>query len=265
MIPPTPMTPPTPIRYVFVGGLHRSGTTLLARCLEAHPEVRGLSHAPVPEGEGAYLQGAIPHTARHGIPGAFAQDEAQHLAEGGPYDTLEVRDRLRSDWEPWFAPGGAWRVEKSPVNLLRARLYQALFPASQFVFVVRHPVASARAVSRWSGRDEGALLEHWEAAHRRLVDDLPHLHCWLVVRYEDLTAAPEAELARVLAFLGLDPIPPPIPVEGGGNERYLAAGKAPPLGTMGRAFGYVPGAAAPAAPARHRGAHHFRAVREAIA
>ena len=258
------MMPAPPPRYVFVGGLHRSGTTLLADCLAAHPEVRGLSHAPVPEGEGVYLQGAIPHTARHGIPGAFAEDETQHHIEGGPYDRLEVRDRIRADWEPWFAPGGLWRVEKSPVNLLRARLYQQLFPASQFVFAVRHPVASARATARWSDRGERALLAHWETAHRRLAGDLPYLHCWLVVRFEDLSERPETELARLFAFLSLDPVPPPRPIEPGRNEGLVAA-PATPLGAMAEALGYTAGSARPVRPSRLRGAHHFRAVRDAIA
>ena len=246
-----------------MGGLHRSGTTLLAACLEAHPEVRGLSHAPVPEGEGTYLQGAIPHSPRHGVPGAFAEDEAQHHVGGGPFDTLETRDRLRSDWEPWFAPGGAWRVEKSPVNLMRARLYQQLFPASQFVFVVRHPVAVARATAKWSDRGEAALLAHWETAHRRLAADLAHLHAWLVVRFEDLTERPEGELARAFAFLGLDPAAPPRAIRRGLNDAYLAT-PAPPVGPMAAALGYGEGPL-PVAPSRLRGAHPLRAVREAVA
>ena len=252
------MTAPTPIRHAFVGGLHRSGTSLVAACLEAHPEVRGLSHAPVPEGEGVYLQGAIPHTARHGIPGAFAEDPAQHHVEGGRHDTLEARDRLRSDWEPWWPPGGRWRIEKSPVNLMRARLYQQLFPASQFVFVVRHPVAVARATAKWSDRGEAALLAHWETAHRRLEADLAHLHAWIVVRLEDLTERPEAELARLFAFLHLDAVPPPRPIEPGLNEPYLMGGPAE-LGPMAEALGYG------ASPQRLRGAHPLRSVREAIA
>ena len=260
-----PDAAPSPVRYVFVGGLHRSGTTLLASCLEDHPEIRGLSHAPVPEGEGVYLQGAIPHTARHGVPGAFAEDPAQHHVEGGPHDRLEVRDRLRSDWEPWFAPGGRWRVEKSPVNLLRSRLYQQFFPASQFVFVVRHPVAVARATAKWSDRGEAALLRHWETAHRLMAGDTPHLHCWLLVRFEDLTERPEAELARVFAFLGLDPVAPRRRPEPGLNEPYLAAG--PPAaepGPMAAALGYGAGPL-PGRPSTLRGAHPFRSVREAIA
>jgi hypothetical protein len=30
-------------RFVFLAGLHRSGTTLLARLLAAHPEISGFS------------------------------------------------------------------------------------------------------------------------------------------------------------------------------------------------------------------------------
>ena len=258
------MPAPAPIRHAFVGGLHRSGTSLLAACLEAHPEIRGLSHAPVPEGEGVYLQGAIPHTPRHGVPGAFAEDDAQHHVEGGRFDRLEVRDRLRSDWEPWFAPGGRWRVEKSPVNLMRARLYQQLFPASQFVFVVRHPVAVTRATAKWSDRGEAALMAHWETAHRRLEADLGHLHAWLVVRLEDLCERPGAELERVFAFLSLDPVDPPRPIDRGPNAGYLGRAD-PPVGEMARALGYRGGEDGPASPSRLRASHPLRSVREATA
>ena len=237
---------------------------MVADCLEAHPEVRGVPHRLAPEGEGVFFQGAIPHDALSGVPGRWAEADEAHLIEGGPFDRLEVRDRLRSDWDEWFAPGGEWRVEKSPVNLLRARLYQQLLPASQFVFVVRHPLAVARATAKWSDRDEAALLGHWETAHRILLSDLPHLHNWLVVRFEDLTAAPERELARLFAFLRLEAPPPPRVIEDGLNDAYLAAGPASvALGRCARAFGYGPEGVAGVS--LHRGHHWFRDIREAIA
>ncbi len=249
-----------PIRYVFVGGLHRSGTTLLADCLEAHPDVRGLPGGIAPEGEGAFLQGAIAHDAAAGMPGRWATEPGARLFDGGPFDTLEVRDRMRVDWDAWYPPGGVWRVEKSPVNLLRARLYQQLFPACQFVFVLRDPVAVARATAKWSDLPEAALMDHWEAAHVALLEDLPRLHNWLVVRFEDLCADPAAELARVFAFLRLEPVPPPRRIEDGLNDAYLGAGPpAAPYGVAAARFGY------PSGENRHRGGHWFRDVREAIA
>ena len=47
-------------RYVFVTGLHRSGTSLLARCIAQHPQVSGFSGTGVPEDEGQLLQSVYP-------------------------------------------------------------------------------------------------------------------------------------------------------------------------------------------------------------
>ncbi|PRY93737.1 sulfotransferase family protein [Hasllibacter halocynthiae] len=247
-------------RYVFVGGLHRSGTTLMADCLEAHPAVRGLPPSLAPEGEGVFFQGAIPHDALAGVPGEWAEDPAMHMVEGGPWDRPEVAGRLRADWDRWYPKGGSWRVEKSPVNLLRARLYQQLLPASQFVFVVRHPVASARATAKWSARGEAALLRHWAHAHSVWAGDVPRLHNWMVVRLEDLCADPRRELARLFAFLRLDPVPPPRAVRADPNADYLGDGT--PVDELARSFGYGPDGIA--GPSEWRGRHWFRDVREAV-
>ncbi|MGR3512128.1 MAG: sulfotransferase family protein [Paracoccaceae bacterium] len=201
------MTDPStlPPRHVFVCGLHRSGTSLLARLIASHDDVSAL-HAPdVPEGEGVYLQGAIPHTARHGVPGAFAFDDAQHLTEEHPLNRMETRHRLEADWGPRFDPDASWRLEKSPVNLLRMRLYQQLFPMAHFIIITRHPAAVAQATAKWSEAPLDRLIAHWCAAHELALSDLPWLHAALVVRYEDLCADPRAAMAQVAAFLTLTP------------------------------------------------------------
>lgn len=192
-------------RYVFVGGLHRSGTSVLARAIAAHPEVSAIRDAPVPENEGCYLQGAIPHTALHGRPMHFATDPAQHLTEGHPLDSLATRQRMEADWQPWFDPDRPWRVEKSPVNLTRMRLYQQVFPLSQFVVVMRHPQAVAAAVAKWIDMPADRMIDHWIAAHRQMADDLAHLHAAIVIRYEDLVAHPVAHRNALAAFLDLSP------------------------------------------------------------
>ncbi|MFD1797981.1 sulfotransferase family protein [Paracoccus aurantiacus] len=190
-------------RYVFVGGLHRSGTSLTARMIAGLHDVAAISDAPVPENEGVYLQGAIPHTALHGRPMHFATDPRQHLTEGCRWDRLETRQRIEADWAPWFGKG-RWRVEKSPVNLTRMRLYQQLFPLSQFVVVIRHPQAVAAAVSKWVDAPQAVLIDHWIAAHRQLRKDLDRLHAVMVLRYEDLVRAPQAHLSALAAFLDVE-------------------------------------------------------------
>ena len=47
-------------RLVFLAGLHRSGTTLLARLLAAHPEVSAFSDTGVSADEGQHLQTRLP-------------------------------------------------------------------------------------------------------------------------------------------------------------------------------------------------------------
>ena len=189
-------------RYLFVGGLHRSGTSLTARLVGSLEGVAQIRDAPVPENEGAYLQGGIPHDALSGRPMHFATDPAQHMTERHPLNRLDTRERMEADWAPWFEPA-PWRVEKSPVNLTRMRLLQQLFPLSQFVIVIRHPEAVACAVAKWVDRPFSDLVDHWLDAHDLVADDLRRLHSIVVVRYEDIVARPDRIRAALSRFLAL--------------------------------------------------------------
>lgn len=203
-------------RYLFVAGLHRTGTSLMARMLAAHPEVAGIDGAPVPENEGCYLQGAIPHTALHGRPGHYATDPAQHHTEHSPYNRLETRQRIAADWHRWFGAKGRWRVEKSPVNLSRMRLYQQLFPTAQFVVVLRHPLVMAAALAKWVEDSPAQLIDYALDAYDIMRDDLRYLHGAMVVRYEDLVAGGIAP--ALFAFLDLPPIAPPLALRDGNAD-----------------------------------------------
>ncbi len=188
-------------RYVFVCGLHRSGTSLVSRIVSEFPGAGAISHAAVPENEGAYLQGAIPHHARSGIPMHFATDPAQHMTEDHPLNRLDTRIRLEQDWSPWYPPQCRWRVEKSPVNLIRMRLLQQLFPMAHFIVVLRHPQAVAAAVAKWVDTPVPALIDHWLDAHDLALTDMSYLHAVTVIRYEDLVRRPAQVRAGLAAFL----------------------------------------------------------------
>ena len=182
----------------------------------------------MPEREGCYLQGAIPHTAASGMPGRYATDPAERLIEGSLADPLRTRRHLEADWDRWFEPGGAWRIEKSPVNLVRARLYQQLFPTAQFVFILRHPRAMAGALAKWCDRPADALMRYAVEAYEIALSDARFLHAALILRYEDLVRAPARLLEAVFAFLALDPIRPAFAVRDG-NADYSDAPPVPPV------------------------------------
>jgi Sulfotransferase family len=196
-------------RLIFVGGLHRSGTTPLARAMAAHPAIGGLSNTDVEEDEGQHLQKVYPVAMTHGGPGRFALKPAAHLTEQSPLVSPENARRLWDSWSPYWDMDRPLLLEKSPPNLVMGRFLQALFPGSAFVVVIRHPVIVTLGTKKWAPRTSlSRLMEHWFTAHRTLRQDLSRLDRVTMLRYEDLVADPAGELGRIGSALQLDdPIP----------------------------------------------------------
>lgn len=193
---------------VFVGGLHRSGTSLVQRCLASHPDVTAFSGTGVPEDEGQHLQSVFLPDYRFGGAGRFAFEPRARLTEHSALASAESRARLVTEWAPYWRGNAAVGVEKSPPNLIRARFLQALFPDAVFVMVLRHPIAVAGATRKGRRRllNYETLVHHWVAAHTILAADAPLIRNLHVVRYEHLVADQNAALAPVFAAAGLTPM-----------------------------------------------------------
>lgn len=247
-------------RFVFIAGLHRTGTSLLSRIIASHPEVSAIENAPVPENEGCYLQGAIPHTALHGRPGRYAIDPRERHEEDSCYNCLETRQRLMADWAPWFDEDKPWWLEKSPVNLTRMRLYQQLFPTSQFIVILRHPQMMAAALAKWVDDDPGALVNYALDAYEDVAKDCEYLHSILLLRYEDLVAEPDAVRRACYSFLSLDDEGEALPVRDGNSDYDVSETLACEATSRMRHWGYLPGGKAIASEPLCR--HPLRAVRE---
>jgi Sulfotransferase family len=210
-------------RFVFVGGLHRSGTSMLARCLAEHPDVSGFHDTGVPEDEGQHLQDVYPAANRLGGAGRFAFSPLAHLTEDSPLVTERNRRRLFEQWSRHWDLERPVLLEKSPPNVTRTRFLQAMFPQSQFVIVTRHPVAVALATSKWTRSTVPRMIEHWLRCHETLLEDAPRLAHLTVLRYEDFVADPQIRLAELQAFLDLPPHPVEVPLRPGLNDAYFAA------------------------------------------
>jgi hypothetical protein len=210
-------------KFVFLAGLHRSGTTLLARLLAAHPQVSGFSDTGAPADEGQHLQTVYPSDHAYGRPGRFGFAPEMHLTEESPLATAESAAKLFEEWAPYWDLSRPVLLEKSPPNLLKTRFLQALYPGSSFVVIVRHPIPVSIPTAKWRGtRRYDRLLAHWFHCHELFLEDEPHLERVHTIHYEQLVREPEPVLRGVFEFLGLDPVAPSEPVEAGANERYFA-------------------------------------------
>ena len=174
----------TPHKFLFVGGLQRSGTSTLASLLGEVPGVSGLRFdaldprhmetAPwkrqvdvhtgtwmkyayfkevVATGgaEGKLLQAVYPYRyavfdAKH----APLRALLAHPTALSPLLTARARAALWADWRRFWPPGRVM-LDKSPENVLMAPFLQALFGARRaaFAFVLRHPLCWALVAAKW--------------------------------------------------------------------------------------------------------------------
>lgn len=183
----------------FIVGAERSGSTLLRLALDGHPQL------------------SFPHEydfVTHGVNdrGERSDPEAyrRFLATNGVFRrsgfTIDPRldvDALNASFLAQRRRGR--RVAGGSVHGRFSRLLH-LWPNARFIFLVRDPRAQSLSVVKmgWAGHVWRAS-ELWLEAQREwaLVMDRTGADRRLVVRYEDLAAAPAEALARICGFLGV--------------------------------------------------------------
>lgn len=201
-------TPPAVPRFTFVGGVPRSGTSLVQKILDLHTAVyAGPELSILPELMRTYRQ-------------------LSSIIESGKVRMVLDLDRARSAYYDFVLALFRDRVErerprmiseKSPSNLLAFGPLAEVFRQARFIWVVRDPrdvVCSFRAVQKRS-RAAGAsvqlgrslysdvrLIRNYHRAGEAFLAKYPERV--RVVHYEDLVTRPSNEAAALCSFLGLE-------------------------------------------------------------
>jgi hypothetical protein len=194
----------TNYKHVFVCGLPRSGTSVIARNIGRLHDCTGLKNTGVLEDEGQYLQDIYPLGGECGGDGRFGFDSRMHLTEASSLLTPENVTKLRNSWRPYWDSSKTIHMEKSPANLLRTRFLQAAFPNSYFVVIRRHPVPVSIAIQKWKVNVTSLynLFEHWLQCYDLFEEDKAFLKHVYELRYEDYVENPSKYHEEIAAFLG---------------------------------------------------------------
>ncbi len=199
-------------KHVFVCGLGRSGTSVLARNVARLENSTGFRNTGVLEDEGQFLQDVYQSDNVYGGAGKFGFDPRAHLTEASPLLTRENVLKLQKSWERHWDPIKPIRVEKTPGHLLKTRFLQAVFPNSYFIVIRRHPVPVSMANNqRWkvSFAPLHNLFDHWLHCYGLFEEDKKYLERVYELTYEDYIQNPDKCHEEIAAFLGTRvPAPP---------------------------------------------------------
>lgn len=191
-------------KHVFVCGLHRSGTTVLARDIARFRDCTAFQNTGALMDEGQYLQEVYPTDNAFGGAGKFGFASQAHLTETSPLLTPAHISRLQQSWEKYWEAGKPVRIEKTPGNLLMTRFLQAAFENACFVVIKRHPLAVSLATRKWSRTSLASLFEHWLRCHAIFDEDKTHLRRVYELKYEDYVRDPGTHLKRIADFVGVE-------------------------------------------------------------
>lgn len=220
--------------YLFIVGCPRSGTTLLQRMLDHHPQLAVANDTHfiprclekvAPEMLEVTIRGEdIPLTDAL-VEGVQAYHRFSRLGLS-PTAVDEAARRSRSYGEFVAAlydeygrlHGSVLAGEKTPDYVRHLPLLNGLFPQAKFIHIVRDGRDVALSLLNWANESKGpgrlelwkdeplatcALWWHWQVSTGRR--DAEHLASdqYLELSYEDVVAAPERVLHAVVDFLGL--------------------------------------------------------------
>jgi len=186
---------------IFIGGVPRSGTTLMRAMLDAHPDVRCGEETRV-----------VPRLLQMRSHWKKSQKESMRLEEAGLTDDV-LASAISSFILEVVARHGepAPRLcNKDPFTLKSGQYLRELFPNSKFLFMVRdgratvHSIISRKVtITGFDLKSYRQCLTKWNAAISAMNDECKALgpkHC-LPVIYEQMVLHPEQWLRKISNFL----------------------------------------------------------------
>ena len=208
-------------KFIFICGLHRSGTSLLYQILKEQKNISGLENTNEIEDEGQFVQSIYKPAYKFGGVGRFGFNKDAELNEKSKLINEKNRNKLYDEWSKYWDTNKEFLLEKSPPNIIRTRFLQAMFPNSYFINITRHPIATSLATKKWSKTSLDSLINHWITCHKKLNHDKIKISRIINIKYEDLIKNTDNVLQLISNFLGTEINSPKTQIRKGINIKYF--------------------------------------------
>lgn len=197
-----------PDRWLFIVGCYNSGTTILRKVLESHPQIAGLPH------EGVQMTDAFPDLEAGGWPRMmYSNRDSWNIPDTG---SPEIVKKAMRDWSLWWPRGADVFLEKSIDHTTRIGWTSTYFPNSCFVAITRNgycvcegirrrasPVGNARMKVGTSYPIE-LLGKQWAAFDDELVGALAKTPNSMAMKYEDFISNPIDNIEKIFDLVKVE-------------------------------------------------------------
>ena len=198
-----------PPKWVFLVGCFNSGTTILQKILNSHPDISGLPR------EGVRFTSVLSNLELHGHHMMWADDFPSHVLPD--LSDSDAYIQIKKDWGVFWKKGSAVFLDKSVANTARIKWLSRVFPNAAFIGIHRNGYCVSEGLRRraippgWLVKETGDrkyplanVANQWVRSNEIMLDEFSGLNNSLLVSFEALVSNPVREVKSILQFIGVD-------------------------------------------------------------
>ena len=190
---------------LVIGGIGRSGTTILLRAVAKHKHV----YDP-PTGEGAFFQRFFNflYKAEENMPARDWMMRNYRVGEEnrGFFMLRMIRDMQSPDIRNANTRGLRYWPIKGSLPLAPIRKLYELDPKARYIHIYRNGISVVHSASKFHGFEERSFeeqCERWKLGMERM-EEIMNQKDIVITKYEDLDADPHKEFKRIFKEAGLE-------------------------------------------------------------
>jgi tetratricopeptide (TPR) repeat protein len=186
---------------IFILGRPRSGSTLIEQILSSHSAIEGTAELP-------YITAMAGRLEEREGPIPYGTGYLKVLERLTPEELVQLGEEYLEDTRMHRKLGRPFFIDKKPANFSHVGMIHLILPNAKIIDARRHPAASCLSMFKHYSSKGRLRLTELGRFYRDYVELMAHFDKVLPGRihrviYEDMVANPEAEVRRLLDYLGL--------------------------------------------------------------